>query len=355
VLVSTRPGEAEYARGRRGTVGGMADRWKNRNRGLDVAPTGMTGAGVIAGLTGCLGIGAVIAFVIIGAAALFLRACGDVELGIDDPGDGTKSERVAVVVTPRTNLRADQVVQVRSEAFEANAIVGITQCLPSADTESAGERACDVDGGSRFAVRPDGKLDAPFPIRRVITVGGDAHDCAIVEGGCLVVAAAATDFDRSGGQRITFATGLGPVVPEPISGRAASLRLPVTTDPVAPYRDGQTITLSAEGFVPDEPLLLAWCTEAFDRDGPVGACEAEDVAQAYGPIIRGSVEGVTRRADAMGKVELEVAIKASIRPTVGFGGEGTPSRCTAASPCRAVIAAAADTQRSAVVEYSIPA
>lgn len=331
----------------------MAGRWRNRNRGIETPPTGAAGAGVITGLTGCLGIGAVVAIVIVGFSALLLRACADLDLNIGpDPGDGTSSARLPVVVTPRTKLQPDQVVRVRSEAFTADSIVGIAQCLPEADTDEAGVAACDVDGGSRFAVGPDGTLDVPFPIRRVITVGGEAHDCSAITGGCLVVAADATDFNRSGGQRVTFATGLGPVVPVADVGRAVTLRLPVTIDPAPPYRADQKVSLRAEGFVPGEPLLLAWCTEEFDRIGPVGACEPEHMTEAFAALGSSSVASLTRHADAEGVAAVDTTAKGGVQP-FNYMTDSPPVRCTSATPCRIVIAAPADPQRSAVVEYSV--
>jgi len=316
---------------------------------MPLAPVEPTMARTVAsGSIGCLGVSAVLVVLVV-AFLVVIRACSTgLETGPDGPGTGTASLRLPVDVTPRSDLQPGQLVRVTSSAFEARTIVAITQCLPAADTESAGTGACDLDGGSRYAVGDDGNLDITVAARRMITVDREAHDCAAVPGRCLVVAAAADDHDRSGGRRIGFAEDLPPIVATPAPPRPQSLHLAVSATPVSPHRDGQDVTIRAEGFVPGEPILLAWCTDDFEADGPY-ACEPEDLDQAVGALLGRTVDGIDGRAGDDGTVEVVLPARARITP---FGGEG-PVTCTAARPCWFAVAAAADTQRSALVEYSV--
>ena len=297
------------------------------------------------GLAGLLLLALVIVGVIVGGViAVVVAFSGD-----DSTTTGTKSLRLPVTVTPRDDLQPDQEVRVRSTAFEANTIVGIAQCLPAADRDSAGIGACDVEGGAGYAVGPDGTLDVPFAVRRIITVDDEAHDCATVEGGCLVVAADANDRNRSGGQAISFAEGLPPAVPQPVEGRAPTLLLPITADASPPIPAGQEVTLEASGFVPGEPMLLAWCTAEVEQRGPVDTCEPEDTTAAGNSLLGNRVDGIDRRAGEGGTYSATLPARAVVRPTLGDGEQ----RCTEAEPCAFVVAAAADPQRSAILRYWI--
>src|SRR5690606_39328276 len=121
-----------------------------------------------------------------------------------DPGKGTESTRLPIEVSPRTGLTDGTVVTVRSDAFEKSSVVGVAACLAEAETDARGVDACDEIQGARYAVDRQGTLRATFPVPRVITIRGVAHDCAASETSCLVVAADANDYDRSGGQPISF-------------------------------------------------------------------------------------------------------------------------------------------------------
>ena len=326
---------------------------------------------------GGLGIGAAIvaAMVLIGALGSLASGC-DLEIG--SPGKGTSSARLAVAVTPRTELAAEPTVRVTSDAFEPDHIVGVAVCLRSADTERRGVEACDEDQGARFATDPEGRLDATFAVPRVITVGGRAYDCAASTERCLVVAADANDYDRSGGQTISFRAGLPAADLVPVAGRAVSDHLPIGADPsvegtaVAP---GTELRVLASGFQPGEPLLIAYCTAALDEDGVVETCEPTDGSAAVAAVAFRTIDADLPRADASGGFTTTLPAQATVLPygsdlsgadlattTAGPGATTTTSarlregevRCTeAAGGCRIVIAAAADTKRSAVLPYAV--
>lgn len=300
---------------------------------------------------GSVGAGGVVAVLVtfVLVSSLSLGSC-EFDYG---PGKGTDSERLAVDVAPRTGLTDGATVRVTSRAFTAQSIVGLAVCLRAADTEQQGVDACDTVAGSRVAVPPDGRLDAAFVVPRVVTVGGTAHDCAAAP--CLVVAADANDFDRSGGEEIRFAEDLPPADLTPRRERGRTDLLPITADPPGPVPAGATLSVTATGLVPGEPVLVGLCTEDFLRLDPWEACTTDDTSAALTAILGRDVVGIDDRADADGSFTTEVAITRSVTPFVGVSGrQPTAAACTAApGRCAVVIAAAADTKRSAYLPVTV--
>ncbi len=279
------------------------------------------------------------------------RTGWDFELG---PGDGKDSKRLAVDVAPATGLTDGGQVRVTSGAFMAGSVVGLTVCLREADTEERGVDACDTSVGSRFAVPPDGHLDATFVVPRVVTIGGVVHDCATVR--CLVVAADATDFDRSGGEEVRFVAGLPPAELTETGERVRTDLLPATVEPAGPVSLGTTLSVTATGLVPGEPVLVALCTSDFLRVDPWEACTTDDLPAAAMAILGADVGDIDDRADPGGSFTTQVTAPRSVKPIGGLSGGPSPTEasCTAApARCAVVIAAAADTKRSAYYPLTI--
>lgn len=286
--------------------------------------------GAIGGL-GAVGLGMLLAI-------SSLSSLGGVEIG---PGQGTRSERLAVEVRPRTGLDDGDTVFVTSEAFAADSVVGVATCLDEAATEHGGVEACDEAHGTRFAVDRRGRLSAAVAISRVITVDGRAHDCATTR--CLVVAADANDYDISGGRPITFASGLPAVDLTPRGEPRRTGRLPATVRPPGPVEVGATVTVTASGLVPGEPVLVALCTDDLPRVEPGEACKPLDETAALSALFLRSVEDVEDRADSDGRYRAEVEVPRLVRPY----STDRPVRCASArGRCGVVIAAAADVRRS---------
>jgi hypothetical protein len=314
---------------------------------------------------GTLGIGGVVlaGLLLIALFGAALEGC-KFEIGaIGDPGPGRDSQRLPVQVEPTTELADGTVVRVTSDAFDPLEIVGVTVCLQEADTARRGVDACDAVQGARYAVGPDGTIDATYPVPRVITIGGQAYDCAEAADRCLLVAASANDYDRSGGQPITFARDLPNAELRPTVVRPQTDRLAVVAVPAGPVVGGTTIDLAASGFQPGEPLLVAWCTEAFEVDGP-RSCDPMDGMDAFGAIALRTLSDALPTADDEGRFRIEIEARSVISPPFLGAGTGAeePGGGAAAEPvdcratpgrCAVVIAAAADTKRSAVLPYEI--
>lgn len=308
--------------------------------------------GLAARATGCGAAVLALGLVVLGSLALWLSSCEVPILDFEaERNDGTRSQRLPVQVEPAVDLADGTVVTVGSDAFDPHEVVGVAVCLEAADTESAGVDACDEVSGARFAVSPDGRLAATFAVPRVITVAGVAHDCAAPGTSCLVVAADAKDYDRSGGRRITFRSDLGAVDLVPTTVRPHSLLLPVRPPSFERLTAGSSVDVTASGFQPGEPVVLAHCA-GFPGLSATAACEPVD-DQAAGALITRQTDRVTRHADATGTAVFSF----TARPEVNaFLAPDHPASCTAPeSNCSFVIAAAADSQRSAVVPYAVAA
>jgi hypothetical protein len=345
----------------------------------------------IVGCFGCGGLGVVgffgVLVLLIGGLGAGTSGC-DVDLG--DPGEGTASQRLPVTVTPASGLGDDTTVRVTSDAFDPDTVVGVAVCLQSADTERRGVKACDETQGARYATDGKGRLDATYRVPRVITVGSKAYDCAATSKRCLVVAADASDYDESGGVAVTFRTGLPAAELTPVRTRPVTDHLPISADPSvanAPVAAGTDLAVAASGFQPGEPLLVAWCTPDLAEVGMTEACEPADLPAAVQAIMFRMVSRDFLTADAQGAITTTVKAKGSIVPigddeskalaslgsttttsspatTSSTTRAGAPTttapleagavRCGAADGgCSIVIAAAADTKRSAVLPYTV--
>lgn len=317
----------------------------------------------ILGCIGCGGLGVLGTFlaaaVVIGAFSTQLDGC---DLSTD-PGKGTASKRLSVTVTPATQLTDGAEVRVTSSAFAKRTVVGIAVCLREADTKRQGVDACDRNQGYRFATDEAGRLDAPFPVPRVITVGGMPYDCAASARRCLVVAANAGDFDESGGVPLTFRSGLPPADMKVVTSRPQTDLLPIGVQPRGPLTAGAEVRVLASGFRPGEPLLVAWCTDRFATEGPT-ACEPVDGNAALAAVVLRSLP-TAPVATKDGTAVVSIEARATIDPVgdVFSSSEGTTTTSprtdarfdcrTKPGACSIVITAAADTRRSAVLPYTL--
>lgn len=291
---------------------------------------------------------ALIAGSVLSLGGALLGGLGEVRIG--DPGPGTDSLRLPVAVAPTEGLREGQTVFVTSDAFEAEEVVGVALCLREADEKSRGVEACDLDSGARFAIDAEGRLAAALAVPRVITVAGEAHDCGAEPGRCLVVAADADDFDVSGGEPVSFAADAPAPALVPADPRPRTFLLPGELAPEGPHRVGDEVVVTASGFVPGEPLLVATCTDAFLHAEPWAACEPRDGNEAVMALMTRSTRGVTLRADDAGRVQLSVTVPGGV---ASYGSEVGASCTRRAGACAVVVAAAADTARSAYLPLTV--
>lgn len=304
---------------------------------------------IVLGLAGGLGATAVAAVV---ALALVISSFDGCELQVG-PGDGRHSRHVDVEAAPTEGLADGTTVFVTSRAFAPAHVVGITVCLTEADTERAGVEACDTDAGLRVTVADDGAIRAPYAVPRVITVDGTAVDCASEPRRCTLVAADAGDYDTSGGVALSFAADLPAVDPRPAPPRARSVLLPGSLAPAGPLRGPTTVTATASGFLPGEPLVVGLCSSLFLRAEVWEACvPADDRVDVAMLFLANEVHGDPHRADEHGTAVVDVEVTPRIGTDDGLASSlaAGPTDCTTApGRCGVVVAAAADTQRSSYI------
>lgn len=323
--------------------GEPAPRTLRRDIGALVASALVLGGSGVAGL-----------FVVVGlVGALSLNLDGCAFGSIDDPGTGRDSVRFAVEVAPSTGLVDAQAVVVESTAFAPHRVVGITQCLSEAATVPTGVEDCDVDAGQRFAADGEGRLAALVAVDRVITVDGVAHDCAAAAERCVLVASDATDYSLSGGQPLTFASDLPSVeLVARVGTRPQSVLLPGELSPAGPLPAGSPLRATATGFVPGEPVIVALCDAGVLTVGPESTCDPLDTGAIVALMAR-DVGSVDLLADADGAVTVTTDVPATVVPWNASGATSGTDCSTEPGACVLVLAAAADTQRSAVIPLTV--
>lgn len=301
-----------------------------------------------------LGAGGYLVVVALGAIGLFSLTVPSCEIDVGDPGTGKDSQRLPVDVAPATGLADGTLVAVTSDAFGPEEVVAVAQCLSDAATVPTGVEDCDTDGGQRFAVDATGHLTALVAVHRVITVGGEAHDCAEAAERCILVAADASDYSLSGGVPLSFGTDLPAAELVARTGpRPATVLLPGRLTPEEPVTAGTTVEVEASGFVPGEPVVVALCQRAFLQDAAERACDPLDTSTVSAILTR-SVRGVPLAADEAGVVRTRVTAPAEVVPFLDAEDRSRAADCTAApGACAVVVAAAADLQRSAYLPLTV--
>ena len=139
---------------------------------------------------------------------------------------------------------------------------------------------------------------------------------------------------------------MGPPRPPPAT-RPPTDRLPIIGGAPVPSTSGDDLRVTASGFQPGEPLLVAKCGPTFARAGDVYACDPRD-SQAAVAAVMGDVGAVKDAADRSGLFTTSITVPARITSL------GKRSRCAKApGTCSVVVAAAADTKRSAVLPLTV--
>jgi hypothetical protein len=172
----------------------------------------------------------------------------------------------------------------------------------------------------------------------------------------LLVAASADSFDRSGGVPLAFATDLAAPDLAVHTVRATSDLLPASRTPAGPVAAGRRVKVTVRGFQPGEPVLVAWCTAAFARIGP-RACSPQSGSAAFSAVVSRSTVGVTDHADAGGTFTTTARAPGwivSYQDVLDDQPDRSRTVCSARPrACSLVVAAAADTKRSAVLPLTV--
>lgn len=160
----------------------------------------LTGVGL------ALGAGVLIAVVVVGAAVTLLVASfrPDHRTGA---GDGRHSRRLPVAVSPASDLRDGDLLEVRASRLAGAADAVIAQCAAEADARDAGVAQCDLAHRGRVRVQK-GRVDSSFRLARAITLADHSTvDCGSGTRRCVLMVASAENYDRSGFAPLAFVAG----------------------------------------------------------------------------------------------------------------------------------------------------
>lgn len=192
-------------------------------------------------------------------------------------------EARAITATPSTDLVDGQEVAVAGTGWPAGDELWITVCATG--TNHCGGTSADVvtgpDGAFATTVRP-----------RVRFTGPDLYPVDCLASPCEVRARPDTSLNRSAGQAIAFDPS-APRLPPPT----------IAVEPAADLVDGQTVTVTGDGYGPDQRYWVAQC--------PASAAAMDDGCVVYGDD--------SWLADATGHVVADTRLAARIvaipRPT----------------------------------------
>lgn len=191
------------------TVEADDEGWDEREWDEDTAETRRLGpSDALRGAALALAAGLLIALALFGTVVVLVVA----SLGPSrrsGPGDGRHSRRLPVTAVPATDLQAGTPVQVRASRLAAADGAIIAMCAAEADTADRGVAACDLAHRSLVPVR-HGRVSRFFRVSRSITLKqGRQVECASRPGRCVLMVAAAENYDRSGFAPLTFLGGDG--------------------------------------------------------------------------------------------------------------------------------------------------
>jgi len=189
------------------------------------------------------------------------------------------AEARSITVTPSTDLVDGQEVAVAGTGWPVGDELWVTVC--EVGREHCGGTSTDVvvDAGGTFAttLRP-----------RVQFTGPDLHpvDCLVTP--CEVRARPDTSLNLGAAAAIAF-DPTAPLLPPPS----------ITADPAADLVDGQTVTITGDGYVPDERYWVA-------------QCPASTVSMDVGCVVYGDASWTS---DGVGHVVAEPSVLAFPGPT----------------------------------------
>jgi hypothetical protein len=173
--------------------------------------------------------------------------------------------------------------------------VGLVQCAREAGGPTpearGGADGCFISQYVNITADDQGMATGVYAVRRVLTTPlTGTVDCAAEAGRCMVAMGAISDYDRSGGHPIEFATDVPPV------------ELPTASvTPTEELADGQQVHVVAGGLTPDEVVSLEICSS-----DPLACWSTGE------PIREGTEDGYSEwlglRSDGDGRVEGDVRV-----------------------------------------------
>jgi hypothetical protein len=219
-----------------------------------------------------------------------------VELRVLGPRDGLDSKGHPVAVTPDSGLVEGQVVTVTGSGFPPNTDLGVVMCSGAVEM-GGGSAQCQLAPFTPVQSDATGTFTVEFPVRRIVTVGGQEIDCADhppegIASTCVIAVGAISDYDESGVIQVWFDASVPPPpAPE------------INVSPTDGLIDGQVVTVSLDGVEPDAywwPSLCTSSSELFEAEG-YGSAPPDDLWCEHLPDPR-------YEFDAVGSTSVDVEV-----------------------------------------------
>jgi len=218
-------------------------------------------------------------FINVGGAIIDCAAPNSCVLGMEETSNislsvtvGISFENLPVVspsiqVDPSTNLIDHQSVQVEGTGFTSRASIALVECTNGSTAVSD----CDLSTILIVRTDPNGDLDSPYQVARIIDVNGSTIDCAALMG-CELGVGNVDDYLQRSVVPISFAN-------------APVLTPSVTVVPSTNLLDGETVTVTGLGFSAYATISVSECQSG--ATGPADCAVATDLlttADAFGSV-----------------------------------------------------------------------
>ena len=152
----------------------------------------------------------------------------------------------SITVTPSTNLLDGQTVTVEGSDFPSGSFVVLVECV---DAASGGQSNCDLSNQMGTGADASGSFSVTMRLSRLIsTPAQGTTDCA-QPSTCIIGAGVPPDGSQGSAKAPIQFDPNAPLPPPPS----------ITVAPSTGLGDGQTVTVSGTGFVPDGPVGIIEC------------------------------------------------------------------------------------------------
>ena len=165
--------------------------------------------------------------------------------GVSTPALVATPAAPALTVSPSTGLVQGDVVTVTGTGYPANSTIGVIQCkLLSSSVDD-----CNLSTLSYAMTDASGSFSTSYSPRRILTVAGTGIDCADAAA-CKLGAGDVIDQDQSADAAIRFDPAVPPPPPPTLTVTPSTLLL-----------DGQTVTVTGAGYVPNRSVGVIQCPD----------------------------------------------------------------------------------------------
>ncbi len=186
------------------------------------------------------------------------------------PSPSTPAPSIGVAVQPALALVDGQVVTVSGHGFRPEAQVAMVTCPAEVGAQQAKQSYCDIGNVGYARSDAAGDFSTTYTVKRIISTQLTGQvDCASRPARCRIGVGVVGTRAEGAATDISFS-----------AGAAASATAAVTVAPSSGLRDGTTVTVSGQNFLPQQPIQLYQCPVNTDCGSFVRA--AATVTDAHG-------------------------------------------------------------------------